>query len=105
MLDKVSDPSLPDSLLKKDVKDLQLLELLPDARVQENLVWQWSVLVIRVVTKYLKAIPAFRDGCDTSHSTSVFRGNDSQVRHSKCLTAQAVLNRFKVLCINALLLN
>ena len=59
MLDKVSDPSLPDSLPKKDVKDLQLLELLPDARVQENLVWQWSVLVIRVVTKYLKAIPAF----------------------------------------------
>lgn len=60
MLDKVSDPSLPDSLPKKDVKDLQLLELLPDARIQENLVWQWSVLVTRVVTKYLKAFQPFQ---------------------------------------------
>ena len=41
--------------LKKAVKDLQLIELLPGEDAQKNLVWQWAVLVSRVITKYLPA--------------------------------------------------
>ena len=57
MLDKVVDPGLDDSKREKAVEDLQLIELLPDQDVQKNLVWQWAVLVSRVITKYL---PAFK---------------------------------------------
>jgi hypothetical protein len=57
MLDKVVDPGLDDSKREKAVEDLQLIELLPDQEVQKNLVWQWAVLVSRVITKYL---PAFK---------------------------------------------
>ena len=42
------------------LKDLQFIELLPDAAVQNNFVWQWAVLVSRVVTKYLPPFKAFR---------------------------------------------
>lgn len=55
MLEKVVDPVLNDSNPQKSVKDLQLIELLPDQYVQKNLVWQWAVLVSRVITRYLHA--------------------------------------------------
>ena len=57
MLEKAVDMELDDSNPQKAVKDLQLMELLPDQDVQQNLVWQWAVLVSRVITKYL---PAFK---------------------------------------------
>ena len=56
--DKVVEPKLEQVQPQKSVADLQLGELLPNKDVQENLVWQWAVLVSRVITKY---IPAFRN--------------------------------------------
>lgn len=45
---------------QKSLKDLQYIELLPDPAVQENFIWQWAVLVSRVVTKYLPPFKVFR---------------------------------------------
>ena len=44
---------------QKAVRDLQLIELLPSKNVQENLTWQWSILVSRVITTYLKPFQQF----------------------------------------------
>lgn len=60
VLDKVSDPALESTVPQKSLKDLQFIELLPDAAVQNNFVWQWAVLVSRVITKYLPPFKAFR---------------------------------------------
>ena len=48
----MSDPALESTMAQKSLKDLQYIELLPDAAVQNNFVWQWAVLVSRDVTKY-----------------------------------------------------
>lgn len=53
MREKVINPESEESMPQKPIDDLQLVELLPDKVVQENLVWQWAVLVSRVITKYL----------------------------------------------------
>ena len=45
---------------QKSISDLQFIDFLPDSLVQTNLVWQWAVLVSRVVTKYLPAFKVFR---------------------------------------------
>lgn len=60
VLAKVSDPALESTVPQKSLKDLQFIELLPDAAVQNNFVWQWAVLVSRVITKYLPPFIAFR---------------------------------------------
>jgi hypothetical protein len=60
MKEKVIDVSLEDVNPQKTVENVQLIELLPDGDVQENLVWQWAVLVSRVVTKYMPAFKSFR---------------------------------------------
>lgn len=60
VLAKVSDPALESTVPQKSLKDLQFIELLPDAAVQNNFVWQWAVLVSRVITKYLPPFKAFR---------------------------------------------
>ena len=57
VVDGVLNPNLDDTGPQKDVKNLQLEELLPDEHVQKNLVLQWSILISRIVTKFL---PAFR---------------------------------------------
>jgi len=57
VVDKVATPSLESTKPQKRLADLEYLDLLPDAEVQKNLVWQWAVLVSRVVTQYL---PAFK---------------------------------------------
>ncbi|XP_073236449.1 uncharacterized protein [Porites lutea] len=57
IVDRVLNPNLDDTGPQKDVKNLQLVELLPDERVQKNLVFQWSILISQIVTKFL---PAFR---------------------------------------------
>ncbi len=44
MLEKVVDIELDDSKPQIAVKDIQLMELLPDQDVQKNHVWQWAVL-------------------------------------------------------------
>ena len=57
----MSDPSLESTVAQKSFKDLQFIELLPDADVQNNFVWHWAVLVSRVVTKYLPPFKALRE--------------------------------------------
>ena len=60
MVDKVATPSLELTKPQKRLADLEYLDLLPDAAVQKNLVWQWAVLVSRVVTQYLPAFKVYR---------------------------------------------
>ena len=57
IVDRVLNPNLDDTGPQEDVKNLQLVELIPDEHVQKNLVLQWSILISRIVTKFL---PAFR---------------------------------------------
>ena len=45
VVDRVLSPNLDDTGPQKDVKNLQLVELLPDEHVQKNLVLQWSILI------------------------------------------------------------
>jgi len=61
LVDKMSDPSLESTVAQKSLKDLQFIELLPNADVQNNFVWHWAVLVSRVVTKYLPPFKAFKE--------------------------------------------
>ena len=56
--DKVVNPTLETSAPQVDPDDLQLSVLLPDRGVQQNIINQWTVLVSRIVTKY---IPAFQN--------------------------------------------
>lgn len=60
MVDKVSNPSLESKKAQQSVEDLQFIHLLPDSDVQANFIWQWAVLVSRVITKYLPAFGVFR---------------------------------------------
>ena len=60
VLDKVADSSCDSRKPQKSISDLQFIDFLPDSFVQTNLVWQWAVLVSRVVTKYLPAFKVFR---------------------------------------------
>ena len=60
VVDKVSDPTLEKTKAQKSLEDRQYIELLPDSAVQTKLIWQWAVLVSRVVTKYLPPFRAFR---------------------------------------------
>lgn len=60
VVDRASDPSLETFKKQKSLKDLQYIELLPDPAVQENYIWQWAILVSRVVTKYLPPFKVFR---------------------------------------------
>ena len=60
LLEKVIEPALDDTTAQKSVEDLQLTELLPDHNVQNNLNWQWAVLVSRVIAKYLPAFKGFQ---------------------------------------------
>lgn len=53
LLDKVSLPS-PGHDEQRPKGEIQFIDLLPSAQVQENLVNRMAVLVGRVVTKYLK---------------------------------------------------
>ena len=60
LLDKVSDQNLDMLESQQRVKDLELQQLLPDAGVQRNLIWQWAIIVSRVITKYLPAFKGFQ---------------------------------------------
>jgi hypothetical protein len=59
MVEKVITPSKELIKPQKTVDDLQLIELLPNKNVQDNLAWQWAVLVSRVITKYLIPFKCF----------------------------------------------
>ena len=52
--DRVIDRMLESRQRQKPVCDIQLAELLPDAKTCVRLQKRWSVLVSRVVTSYLK---------------------------------------------------
>ncbi len=53
VLNRIQDPLLDDQVQQKPVSEIHYIELLPDSQVQETLLHNWAVLVIRVVTKYL----------------------------------------------------
>lgn len=59
--DKVSDPTLDTAQSQKNVETLQLEDLLPDIIVRYNLIWQWAVLISRVLTKYIPALKDFKN--------------------------------------------
>jgi len=59
MKEKVANPDCESSQPQKSVKQLSLVELLPSKSVQDNMVWQWAILVSRVITTYLKPFQAF----------------------------------------------
>ena len=46
---------------RKDMKDIDLGDLLPGKDIQDNLVNRWAVLVSRVVVKFLEKLKHFRD--------------------------------------------
>ena len=68
---KVATPSLESTKPQKRLADLEYLDLLPDAAVQKNLVWQWAVLVSRVVTQYLPAFKVYRKNVMAKKSETV----------------------------------
>ena len=51
--DRVNEPTLDEKSPQKHLKDIDLIELLPDAKVQENLKMSRAALAGRVITKYL----------------------------------------------------
>ena len=57
----IVNPSLDDTKPIKSVDKLQLTELLPTPDVQACLKRSWSVIVGRVVTKYLPSFKNMRD--------------------------------------------
>ena len=61
VLDRVQDPQLDRFSSQKPVSEIQFAELLPDNDVMENLIRNWSVIVSRVITKYLQPFHQFRD--------------------------------------------
>lgn len=61
LLDRVQDPQLDRFSSQKPVSEIQLAELLPDNDVMANLVRNWSVIVSRVITKYLQPFRQLRD--------------------------------------------
>ena len=61
VLDRVQNPQLDRFSSQKPVSEKQLAELLPDNDVMANLVRNWSVIVSRVITKYLQSFRQLRD--------------------------------------------
>ena len=61
VLDRVQDPKLDTEKSQKQVEDIQLEEILPDRNVQSHLVTNWSVIVSRIITKYLIPFKCFQD--------------------------------------------
>ena len=61
VLDRVQDPKLDSEKSQKKVEDIQLKEILPDRNVQSHLVTNWSVIVSRIITKYLIPFKCFQD--------------------------------------------
>ena len=60
MVDKVTDPLLESTKAQQSIADLQYKDLLPDPAIQKNFIWQWAVLISRVITKYLPAFKTYR---------------------------------------------
>lgn len=58
--DKVSVPTLDTAQPQKNVKDLQLVDLLREKVVQDNLIWQWAVIISRILTRYIPAMKDFK---------------------------------------------
>ena len=61
VLDRVHHPQLDRFSSQEPVSELQFAELLPDNDVIANLVRNRSVIVRRVITKYLQPFHQFRD--------------------------------------------
>ena len=61
VVNRVQESSLDTKRPRKSLKDVQLIDLLPNQSVQERLKQRWAVLVGRIVCRYL---PAFQPQCD-----------------------------------------
>jgi hypothetical protein len=86
VLDRVFDPSLDASSPKKDVKDVRMIELLPDSKVQEHLMKNWSVLISRVIVKHLKAFKKLTNvvNCHIPHKHSEEMRTKSELVSTLC---------------------
>ena len=82
-----TEPNLDEVMPKKHFEDLQLVDLLPDQSVQKNLVWQWAVLVSRIVTKYLPAFKPLQQDVifHIPHKYSKAMEEKSDIVSSQCL--------------------
>lgn len=61
LLNRVSEPSLSTKRPRKSLKELQVIDFLPDASVQQRLKQRWAVLVSRIICKYLPKFHRQRD--------------------------------------------
>ena len=50
---RINEPSFDTKSPQTPLKDIDLIQLLPDKKVQENLKMRWALLVGRVICKYL----------------------------------------------------
>lgn len=89
MEEKITNPMDESSKPQKSVSDLQLIELLPSKNVQENLTWQWSILVSRVITTYLKPFQQFAQEV-IRHITHIY--SKEMERKSKILSTVWIWN-------------
>ena len=94
VLDKVknnlADPREP----QKRISEIQLVELLPVQDVQNRLKNRWTVLVSRVICKYLKTFKNFQDVVvhHIPHpSTDVMSEKSSSVSIIGCCTSSTLL--------------
>lgn len=55
VLNRVQETSLDTKRPRKSLKEVQLIDLLPNQSVQEHLKQRWAVLVSRIVCRYLSA--------------------------------------------------
>jgi hypothetical protein len=53
VVNKVIESSMSTNVRKKPLKDVQLVDLLPNKAVHERLIQRWAVLISRVVCKYI----------------------------------------------------
>ena len=61
VLNRVNEVELDTKRPRKSLKELQLLDLLPDQASLERLKHRWAVLVSRIISKYLTKFHPFRD--------------------------------------------
>jgi len=60
-LARVVNPTAESKTAQRDVKDVQLIELLPSEDVLQSLKKTWSILISRVLCKYIGVLKDFKD--------------------------------------------
>lgn len=83
MVDKVAIPSLESSKSQKMLGRSSVPGLLSDPAVQKtNVLWQWGVIVSRVVTQYLPAFKVHRRNM-ISHIPKLVKCSEEMAKTSK----------------------